>query len=891
MSVLGIDIGNDNSVVAAINKGAINIVRNDVSERLTPTMVAFTEKERLIGDNALAKVKSNFKNTCRNIKNLIGKLGEQAQEDDMELSESFGNIVPCEHNYLGYQVEYKKEKVDISVVRVLSALLFFLIKLAEKFIGKECNEIVLSYPPTFTNSQKECLLAATKIINVNALRIISDNTAVALDYGMYRMKEFKEDVGSVVVFVNIGYANTCVCVARFFSNKCEILSDLADTNLGGRNIDNELIKYINNVFITSHKMNPLYKVKSTDLCEMGTGRLNPYFVTSNNETSQIDNKIRVKLQDVAVKTKKVLSANNDTSIHVECLYEDMDCQGSISRENFEELCAPFFLTKLEALLNKAMQVSKLNIADVQSIEILGGSTRIPFIQKYLEQYFDKPLSKTLIADESVARGCVLSGAMISKHYKVKEYQCIEKVTHPISVEWHNVNDPSKSKVERLYDTDSLKKKMKKVVIPEKGHIKVTAYYEDSPDLPPHCIKELGSCLIKVNEKNDKIVESHVMTTFSESDTFTFLGAQTVSKTVIKSKEDKKKSEEKKDIQKGDASSGAENADASNGDADGKEKKTNEEESNEGKESNTDGAIPNGNATLSHQSGNKAELKKGEEGKIQTCYTTLPIEVIAPPGSYSSKDIYNFSEAEINMQHSDLQEAERLKNINELETIIYETRNRLNGMYKDFVIEEERDSILLALDDCENWIYDNIEEGKNAFIKKKEEIRERIKDIIYKYDTWNAKQKNLGNILNHLKNIIAQCEKRPSEESQKIISRTTNLLDNINAMQEKEMKQPLYEAPLYTLKDIESEFNEVTQMAQKHFSKLEAEELAKQKEKEKQEKQEREKMEKEKKKHQQADRKDADDSGDKDNSKDAKETDETDNSTNKDNAGSAEEKEI
>lgn len=879
-------------MVAAINKGAINIVRNDVSERLTPTMVAFTEKERLIGDNALAKVKSNFKNTCKNIKNLIGKLAEQADQDDIELSESFGNIVPCEHNYLGYQVEYKKEMMDISVVRVFSTLLFSLIKLAEKYIGKECTEIVLSYPPSFTNSQKECLLAATKIINVNALRIISDNTAVALDYGMYRMKEFKEDVGSVVVFVNIGYANTCVCVARFFSNKCEILSDLADTSLGGRNIDNELIKYINNVFINSHKMNPLYKVRSSDLCEMGTGRLNPYFITPNNETNKIDNKIRVKLQDVAVKTKKILSANNETSIHVECLYEDLDCQGFISRDNFEELCAPFFLSKLEALLNKAMQVSKLKIADVQSIEILGGSTRIPFIQKFLQQYFDKPLSKTLIADESVARGCVLSGAMISKHYKVKEYECIEKVTHPISVEWHNVNDPSKCKVEKLYDTDSLKKKTKKVVIPEKGHIKVTAYYDDTPDLPPHCIKELGSCLIKVNEKNDKIVESHVMTTFSESDTFTFLGAQTVSKTVIKSKEEKKKNEEKKDIQKGDAAGGAENADASlEGDTDEKEKKTKEDESNEGKESNTDEAIPNGNATLSHQSGNKAELKKGEEGKIQTCYTTLPIEVIGAPRSYTTKDIYNFSEAEINMQHSDLQEAERLKNINELETIIYETRSRLNGMYKDFVMDEERDSILLSLDDYENWIYDNIEENKNAFIKKKEEIRERVKDIIYKYDTYSAKEKNLGNILNHLKNIIAQCEKRPSEESQKIISRTRNFLENINVMQEKEMKQPLYEAPLYSLKDIENEFNDITQMAQKHFSKLEAEELAKQKEKEKQEKLEREKMEKEKKKHQQADRKDADDSAEKDNSKDVKETDETDNSTNKDNQCNTEEKDM
>lgn len=545
MSVLGIDIGNDNSVVATINKGAINVVRNDISERLTPTLVGFTEKERLIGDSALSKLKSNYKNTCRNIKNLIGKIGTDVK-DDIEIHEAYGDLIPCEYNYLGYEVEYKNEKVVFSAVRVLSALLSHLIKMAEKYIGKECKEIVLSYPPTFTNCQKECLLAATKIINANVLRIISDNTAVALDYGMYRMKEFKEDNGSLLVFVNIGYANTCVCVARFFSNKCEILCDIADSNLGGRNLDNELIKYITNIFVNNYKMNPLYKNNTPELCPMGTGRLNKFLVTSTASDQQngINNKVRIKLQEVAIKTKKVLSANNEASIHVECLYEDLDCQGSINRETFEELCSNFFLTKLKHLLDTALCISKVNIQDIHSIEVLGGSTRVPFIQNFLQQYFQKPLSKTLIADESIARGCVLSAAMVSKHYKVKEYECVEKVTHPINVEWHNINDASKSNVEKLYTRDSLKKKVKKIVIPEKGHIKLTAYYENTPDLPSNCIKELGSCIVKINEKNDKIVESHVMTTFSNYDTFTFLGAQTVTKSVIKSKDEKKKADDK-----------------------------------------------------------------------------------------------------------------------------------------------------------------------------------------------------------------------------------------------------------------------------------------------------------------------------------------------------------
>ncbi|CAD2109626.1 hypothetical protein YYG_02382 [Plasmodium vinckei petteri] len=808
MSVLGIDIGNENSVVATINKGAINIVRNDISERLTPTLIGFTEKERLIGDNALAKVKSNFRNTCRNIKNVLGKVGAGLEQDDLELNEAYGDLVECEHGYLGYNVEYKKEKENISAVRIIATLLLFLIRMGEKYIGKECNELVLSYPPNYTNNQIQCLAAAAKIINVNILRLISDNTAVALDYGMYRMKEFNDKNGSIVAFVNIGYANTYVCIAKFYSNKCEILCDIADPTLGGRNIDNELIKYINNLFINTHKINALYSNGPIELSEMGNGKLNKTFTSKNNETAKINNKVRVKLQDVAIKTKKVLSANNETSIHVECLHEDLDCQGTINRETYEEICSNFFLTKLKNILDKAIAISKIDdVKNAQSVEILGGTTRIPFIQNFLQSYFNKPLSKTLVADESVARGCVLSAAMQSKYYKVKEYECIEKVHHPISVKWENMNDKSGAspKVEKLYTTDSIRRKVSKIVIPDKGNIKITAFYEDNTDLPENCVKELGSCVVKINEKNDKIVESHVMATFSNNDVFTFLGAQTVSKNVIKGKEEKDKASEEKS-------------------ADDSKDKNNESPSKSEDKSQSPSSSPS-----------KTELKKGEEGKIQTCYTTIPLEIISPPGTYTNKDIYNFSEAEINMQHSDTLEAERLKHINELETIIYETRDRMNGMYKDFVVDDERDSILLALDDVENWIYDNIDENKNAFVSKKEEIRARIKDIIYRHDVYASKQKNLGSIISHLKNIITQCEKHASDESQKIITKANNLLSTLDSLQDQEKNKKLYEPPVYTLKDIEKEFGDVTQMAQKYFSKIEAEELAKQKEKLEQEK--------------------------------------------------------
>lgn len=843
MSVLGIDIGNENCVVATINKGAIQVVRNDLSERLTPALVAFTEKERLIGDGALTKLKSNYQNTCRNIKNLVGILRDRMDPDDIELLEAYGNMVSCEYGYVGYEVNYKNEKVVFSAARILASLLQHLIKIAEKFIGKECKEIVISYPPMYANCQKECLLAATKIINVNALRIISDNTAVALDYGMYRMKEFSETEGSIQAFVNIGYANTCVSIVKFFSNKCEILCDLGDGNLGGRNLDNEMIKYIANLFTNTHKFNPLYKGQTPELCELGNGKIDKILKGSNSE---INHKIRIKLEEVAVKTKKVLSANNDASIHVECLYEDLDCQGSIDRATFEEMVSPFFISKLRCLLDKAVAISGVNLQDIHSVEILGGTTRIPFVQNCLQQYFGLSLSKTLIADESIARGCVLSAAMFSKHYKVKEYECIERITHPISVEWFSDKDPQVVRREKLYTRDCPKKRQQKIVIPERGTIRLRAYYESTPELPPNCLSELQSCIVKIPDKQDKVSEARVMTHFTNYDTFTFIGAETVTKTVIKGKEkkeeDKKEEKEKaaaEETQKEDPqqAAAATNTDGKTEEGSGENKEAKEKE----KEAQT----------INNAAPTAAELKRGEEGKIQTCYQSIPLEIVLAPGTYTKKEITNFTDAELNMQQYDRMEGERLKNRNELETIIYETRSRLNDQYVEFVMEEERDSLLSYLDTAEDWLYENEDANKNIFCKKKEEIREKIKDIVYRYDVYNSKKQNTENIISHLNNIVAKCEATQSPDGHPIVERAKELIMYIKNMQEQEQSRKLYEMPLFTLSDIEEKFNSVNQQAKNFFQKLENEKLAQKKkeEKERKEREERERREKEEKEKQ------------------------------------------
>ncbi|CDI82700.1 heat shock protein, putative, partial [Eimeria acervulina] len=233
-----------------------------------------------------------------------------------------------------------------------------------------------------------------------------------MPFAYCKIVEHFTDAKTVVAFVSVGHSTASVCIAAFTSSGAELLAEVSDPDLGGRDMDVLIAQHFAKIFEKQHGINPLENIKA-----------------------------KLKLEDQAERTKKILSANSETSFAVECLLEDRDISGLITRELFEELCAASFKPALVKLLQQAVAISEVRdgclvaYACIAFVEAVGGCTRIPWVQRCVSEVFGKEISRTLAGDECVARGCALQAAMASLHFKVKEFDFAEKLWRPICIRW------------------------------------------------------------------------------------------------------------------------------------------------------------------------------------------------------------------------------------------------------------------------------------------------------------------------------------------------------------------------------------------------------------------------------------------------------------------------
>ncbi|KAL8274732.1 hypothetical protein Esti_001337 [Eimeria stiedai] len=405
MAVLGIDLGTQNSVLATINRGAVSVVRTELADRLTPSLVLFSQGHRLMGDHAAPLVRSQAKACCRSFKNLLGELYADSPRVTREKRFQLAEIAEAHGGLAGFKVVIGDKEETLSASRVCAAFLTKLKQVAELSTQRPVGEVVIACPSWFREANREALLDAAEIAGLTCLRVISDMTATALDYGLYRRQHFT-DAKTIVAFVSVGHATASVFIASFTSAGAEVLAEVSNPDLGGRDMDFLIAQHFAGVFEKQHGVNPLENVKA-----------------------------KLKLEDQAERTKKVLSANSETTFAVECLMEEQDISGLITRELFEELCADSFKPALVKLLHQGLSLSGLEPADIAFVEAVGGCTRIPWVQRCISEAFGKEISRTLAGDECVARGCALQAAMASLHFKVKEFDFGEKLWHPIKISW------------------------------------------------------------------------------------------------------------------------------------------------------------------------------------------------------------------------------------------------------------------------------------------------------------------------------------------------------------------------------------------------------------------------------------------------------------------------
>ncbi|KAK0782100.1 Hsp70 chaperone, partial [Friedmanniomyces endolithicus] len=368
---VGIDLGTTYSCVGIFRDDRIEIIANDQGNRTTPSFVAFTDTERLIGDAAKNQVAMNPINTVFDAKRLIGPAADM-KHFPFKIIEKAGKPV--------IEVEFKGENKQFTPEEVSAMILTKMRETAESYLGGTVNNAVVTVPAYFNDSQRQATKDAGLIAGLNVLRIINEPTAAAIAYGLD-----KKTVGerNVLIF-DLGGGTFDVSLLTIEEGIFEVKSTAGDTHLGGEDFDNRLVNHFVSEFKRKHKKD----------------------LTANARALR-------RLRTACERAKRTLSSSAQTSIEIDSLYEGIDFYTSITRARFEELCQDLFRSTMDPV-ERVLRDAKIDKSSVHEIVLVGGSTRIPKIQKMVSDFFNgKEPNKSINPDEAVAYGAAVQAAILS----------------------------------------------------------------------------------------------------------------------------------------------------------------------------------------------------------------------------------------------------------------------------------------------------------------------------------------------------------------------------------------------------------------------------------------------------------------------------------------------
>lgn len=669
MSVIGFDVGNDNCVIAVVKQRGIDVLLNEESNRETPAVVSFGEKQRFLGSAGAASAAMHTKSTISQLKRLIGRDFRQpgVQEDlhrfPFDTSEGPDGGIRI-------HIQYMNEERTFTPVQLLGMLLSHLKQVAEKNLQCSVTDCVIGIPSYFTDSQRRAYLDAAAIAELKPLRLMHDLAATALGYGIYKTDLPSSKTPINVAFVDIGQCDTQISVVAFETGQMKVLSHAFDPNLGGRDFDEVLFMYFAEQFKENYKID----------------------VHCNARAS-------IRLRSSCEKLKKVLSANAEAPLNIECLMEEKDVKGFIKREEFERLSSNL-LERILKPCKKAVLDAGLQIDRIQSVELVGSGSRIPAISRILSGFFRRDPSRSLNASECVARGCALQCAMLSPIFRVRDYEVLD--SFPFSIGFSTDEGPISTLSNNILFRKGIpfpSVKILKFLRSNTFHLE--AFYADLNELPagtspkiscfkivPLQVPQAGEIKLKVkirlNLHGIVYVES---STLIEDDINVSISKDT-------------------------SLTNMDNAEA---------------------ETVAAAAVENG---ASHDRTNNRSLRH-----------EFPISEIKH-GGMSKAELLEAQEQEKLLAYQDKVMEQTKDKKNALEAYVYEVRNKLFETYRSFATEKEKEEISRSLQQTEEWLYeDGDDETENVYTTKLNELTKLIDPIENRYKDEEARRLATRELLN------------------------------------------------------------------------------------------------------------------------------------------------
>nr|XP_027104462.1 heat shock cognate 70 kDa protein-like isoform X2 [Coffea arabica] len=429
---IGIDLGTTNSCVAVWQHDRVEIIPNDQGNRTTPSYVAFTNAERLIGDAAKNQVAMNPVNTVFDAKRLIGRsFSDSCVQDDIKLWPF--KVIRGPGDKPMIVVTHKGKEKQFAAEEISSMVLGKMKEIAEAYVGSTVKNAVVTVPAYFNDSQRQATKDAGVIAGLNVLRIIKEPTAAAIAYGLDKKSNCKGKI-NVLVF-DLGGGTFDVSVLTIEEGFFEVKATAGDTHLGGEDFDNRMVDHFVQEFKRRH----------------------------NKDISGSPRPLR-RLRTACERAKRALSSAAQTSTEIDALFDGIDFQSTITRPRFEELNMDLFSKCIDPVKD-CLRDAKMDKIEVHDVVLVGGSTRIPKVQELLQEFFNgKELCKSINQDEAVAYGAAVQAVLLggtgneniqkrmvqeAMKFKYEDEQFKKKVKAKIGLEDYAYNMKNTMKVDSI----------------------------------------------------------------------------------------------------------------------------------------------------------------------------------------------------------------------------------------------------------------------------------------------------------------------------------------------------------------------------------------------------------------------------------------------------------